>query len=146
MLYLFIADNWQEEKQHKRVVEETGSNWRLIPSIFNSINTYLDYRSQLPEIKNSKALFLTKKGFKIYETLAYRIINKYLSKVSSKEKCSPHVLRHSFATHLLNKGVDLNTVKELLGHTSLAATQIYTHSNISELKKIHSNAHPRNKV
>ena len=76
--------------------------------------------------------------------LVYRIINKYFSEVSSKVKCSPHVIRHSFATHLLNEGADLNAVKELLGHSSLAATQVYTHNSIAELKKVYANSHPRN--
>ena len=89
-------------------------------------------------------LFLTKKGLKIYEKLVYRIINKYFSEASTKAKCSPHVLRHSFATHLLNQGADLNAVKELLGHTSLAATQVYTHNSIAELKKVYAKSHPRN--
>ena len=89
-------------------------------------------------------LLLTKKGLKVYEMLVYRIINKYFSKASSKAKCSPHVLRHSFATHLLNEGADLNAVKELLGHTSLAATQVYTHNSIAELKKVYAKSHPRN--
>ena len=90
-------------------------------------------------------LFLTPKGLKIYEMLVYRIINKYFSMASTKAKCSPHVLRHSFATHLLNEGANLNAVKELLGHTSLAATQVYTHNSIAELKKVYAKSHPRNK-
>ena len=90
-------------------------------------------------------LFLTKKGVKVYETLVYRIINEYFSLASSKVKKSPHILRHSFATHLLNQGADLNAVKELLGHSSLAATQVYTHNSIAELKKVHVNTHPRSK-
>jgi integrase/recombinase XerC len=73
----------------------------------------------------------------------YRVINTFFSEVSSKVKKSPHILRHSFATHLLNHGADLNAVKELLGHSSLAATQVYTHNNISELKKVYAKAHPR---
>ncbi|WP_411893767.1 tyrosine-type recombinase/integrase [Winogradskyella sp. A2] len=118
----------------------------IIDSLIQSINVYLKYRNQLPTIVNSEALFLTIKGTKIYEMLVYRIINKYFSIASSKAKCSPHVLRHSFATHLLNEGADLNAVKELLGHTSLAATQVYTHNSIAELKKVYAKSHPRNKT
>lgn len=117
----------------------------LIKSLEKALDCYLDYRIKLPKIEDKEILFLTKNGLKIYEKLVYRIINKYFSEASTKAKCSPHVLRHSFATHLLNQGADLNTVKELLGHTSLAATQVYTHNSISELKKVYANAHPRNK-
>ena len=116
----------------------------LINTLFTSLRTYLDYRAHLPIIEDENELFLTKKGLKVYEMLVYRIINKYFSKASSKAKCSPHVLRHSFATHLLNEGADLNAVKELLGHTSLAATQVYTHNSIAELKKVYAKSHPRN--
>ena len=116
----------------------------LIDKLIISLRTYLDYKNQLPVIKDKEYLFLTKKGIKIYEMLVYRIISKYFSEASSKAKCSPHVLRHSFATHLLNGGADLNAVKELLGHTSLAATQVYTHSSIAELKKVYAKSHPRN--
>ena len=116
----------------------------LIPSVIASYKEYIYFRNNLDEIKDKAFLFLTKKGVKLYETLVYRIINKYFSKASSKLKCSPHVLRHSFATHLLNEGADINSVKELLGHSSLAATQIYTHSSIAELKEVHAKAHPRN--
>lgn len=116
----------------------------LIDSLAKSLNCYLEYRIDLPIIENKETLFLTKKGLKIYEKLVYRIINKYFSEASTKAKCSPHVLRHSFATHLLNQGADLNSVKELLGHTSLAATQVYTHNSIAELKKVYAKSHPRN--
>lgn len=116
----------------------------LIESLILSLKSYLDYRSQLQVIEDRDVLFLTKKGLKIYEMLVYRIINKYFSQASSKAKCSPHVLRHSFATHLLNQGADLNAVKDLLGHTSLAATQVYTHNSIAELKKVYAKSHPRN--
>jgi integrase/recombinase XerC len=88
-------------------------------------------------------LILSKKGNKIGESFVYRLINDYFSTVSLKVKKSPHVLRHSFATHLLNNGADLNSVKELLGHSSLASTQVYTHNSIAELKKVHALAHPR---
>ena len=90
-------------------------------------------------------LLVTEKGKKIYDTLVYRIINNYFSKVSSKEKKSPHIIRHSFATHLLNEGADINAIKELLGHSSLASTQVYTHSNLGQLKEVYNQAHPRSK-
>jgi len=117
----------------------------LIESVINSVKLYLESRNSLQQIKDNNYLFLTKKGLKIYETLVYRIINDYFSIASTKVKKSPHILRHSFATHLLNGGADLNAVKELLGHSSLAATQVYTHNSIAELKKVYSNAHPRSK-
>jgi integrase/recombinase XerC len=115
----------------------------LINSVIDSLNAYMTERNSLSFIKDKNHLFLTKKGLKIYETLVYRIINDYFSKASSKVKRSPHILRHSFATHLLNQGANLNAVKELLGHSSLAATQVYTHNSIAELKKVYSNTHPR---
>jgi integrase/recombinase XerC len=121
---------------------------RLIPlldSVLKTIEIYLKQRDELEDVVDKSHLFLTKKGVKIYETLVYRIINDYFSKVSSKVKRSPHILRHSFATHLLNQGANLNAVKELLGHSSLAATQIYTHNSIAELKKVYKNTHPRSK-
>ena len=117
----------------------------VLPSILPLLSVYLDYRAQLGLIVDNEMLMLTKSGHKIYETLVYRVINKYLSMVSPKVKRSPHILRHTFATHLLNKGADLNAVKELLGHSSLASTQVYTHNSIAELKRVHLNAHPRNK-
>ena len=121
---------------------------RIIPllhSVIESIHKYNDARNSLESIEDKAYLFLTKKGLKIYETLVYRIINEYFSKASAKVKRSPHILRHSFATHLLNQGANLNAVKELLGHSSLAATQVYTHNSIAELKKVYSNSHPRSK-
>jgi len=117
----------------------------LISSVIDSLNRYMVERNALISIQDKTYLFLTKKGVKIYETLVYRIINDYFSKASTKVKRSPHILRHSFATHLLNQGANLNAVKELLGHSSLAATQVYTHNSISELKKVYSNTHPRSK-
>ena len=117
----------------------------LLPSVIQSITKYKTERNKLEVITDQTHLFLTKKGVKIYETLVYRIINDYFSKASSKVKKSPHILRHSFATHLLNQGAEINAVKELLGHSSLAATQVYTHNSIAELKKVYAKAHPRSK-
>ncbi len=101
------------------------------------VTTFLDNQGNIPFV------FLTKKGSKVYPKLVYRVVNTYLSGVASSEKRSPHVMRHTFATHLLNNGADLNTIKELLGHTSLSATQVYTHNSIEKLKKIYQQAHPR---
>jgi len=119
---------------------------RFIPLLSTVLKTYQAYlieRSSLKEVQDSKALLLTRKGLKIYEKLVYRVITNYFDVISSKVKKSPHILRHSFATHLLNNGADLNSVKELLGHSSLAATQVYTHNSVAELKKVYEKAHPR---
>ena len=117
----------------------------LLTSTSDVIKLYLTKRKELDNIGAPEKLILSKKGNKISETFVYRLINDYFSTISEKVKRSPHVLRHSFATHLLNNGADLNSVKELLGHASLSSTQIYTHSSLSELKKVYSSAHPRNK-
>ena len=120
---------------------------RIIPLINEVValfEVYLERRNGVLGDSKEEIVFLTKSGSIIYETLVYRIINHYFSLVSSKVKRSPHILRHTFATHLLNKGADLNSVKELLGHASLASTQVYTHNSIAELKKVHLSAHPRN--
>ena len=117
----------------------------LLPELLSLIQNYLT--SMPPHFPKSfeSPLLITSKGRSLYPTFVYRVINKYLDKVSSKVKKSPHILRHTFATHLLNRGADLNSVKELLGHASLASTQVYTHSSIEDLKKVHLAAHPRSK-
>lgn len=116
----------------------------LLDRVVELFKVYLELREGVLGDSKEELVFLTKSGSIIYETLVYRIINHYFSIVSSKVKKSPHILRHTFATHLLNKGADLNSVKELLGHSSLASTQVYTHNSIAELKKVHLTAHPRN--
>lgn len=116
----------------------------LLSELLPRIDRYLEVRAaEFPDGPDPH-FFLTASGNKVYDTLVYRIINRYLSMVSAKTKKSPHILRHTFATHLLNQGADMNSVKELLGHTSLASTQVYTHNSIAELKRIHGSAHPRN--
>lgn len=121
---------------------------RIIPLLqvtAELFQAYLKKREEVVAGQDLPYVFLSKSANKMYETLVYRIINRYFSKVSSKVKKSPHILRHTFATHLLAQGADLNSVKELLGHSSLASTQVYTHNSIAELKKVYSNAHPRSK-
>ncbi len=120
---------------------------RIIPLLSCTLEILKQYtivRKELETIVFNDLLILSKKGNKISESFVYRLINDYFSTVSLKVKKSPHVLRHSFATHLLNNGADLNSVKELLGHASLSSTQIYTHSSLAELKKVYQEAHPRN--
>jgi len=117
----------------------------ILPIIVEQFGMYLKERSQLEKIVDEDYFFISRKGLKLSESFVYRLINSYFSKVSEKVKKSPHVLRHTFATHLLNNGADLNSVKELLGHSSLASTQVYTHNSLAELKKVYTDAHPRNK-
>ncbi|MFD1095283.1 tyrosine-type recombinase/integrase [Salegentibacter chungangensis] len=117
----------------------------LLPSVVKTLEDYLSKRESVSGASDCEFLLISVKGVKLYESLVYRIINNYFSRVSGKIKKSPHILRHSFATHLLNEGANLNAVKELLGHSSLAATQVYTHNSIAELSKAHRLAHPRSK-
>ena len=116
----------------------------LLPIVSEQLILYFDERTRLEKVTDEDFFFLTKKGLKLNDSFVYRLINTYFSTVSEKVKKSPHILRHTFATHLLNNGADLNSVKELLGHSSLASTQVYTHNSLSELKKVYEVAHPRN--
>lgn len=120
---------------------------RIIPfsnELQRSMSEYLETRNKVVEYPEpNNHFFVLHKGKKIYKKLVYRIVNLYLSKVSTLSKKSPHVLRHTFATHMLNNGADLNAIKEILGHSSLAATQVYTHNTIEKLKEIYNQSHPR---
>ncbi len=121
---------------------------RIIPIltiIEEQIKKYLSQRSSIHELKDNEFFFLLSNGVKLNDSFVYRLINYYFSNVSEKVKKSPHILRHTFATHLLNNGADINSVKELLGHSSLASTQVYTHNSLAELQKVYNSAHPRNK-
>lgn len=109
------------------------------------IKAYLAKRANLQALPDADMLIVNSAGKKVSESFVYRLINRYFSVISGKVKKSPHVLRHTFATHLLNNGADLNSVKELLGHASLSSTQIYTHSSLAELKKVYGDAHPRSR-
>ena len=115
----------------------------LLPSVVNTMSIYKELKMKVSTTLDS--FFVTEKGNKIYETLVYRIINSYFSQVSTKTKKSPHIVRHSFATHLLNEGANLNSVKELLGHASLASTQVYTHNSLDAIKKVYNQAHPKSR-
>lgn len=120
---------------------------RLIPitdELKNTIELYKHVRdNEIERLKSNSYFFVTIKGKNIYEKLVYRVVNSYLSQVSTLQKNSPHVLRHTFATHMLNNGADLNAIKEILGHSNLAATQVYTHNTIEKLKTVYKQAHPR---
>ena len=113
----------------------------MLPSLLQNIKDYIKLRSNIKPSTNN--LFITNRGKQIGPSLVYRVVKKYFSKVSSKVKTSPHVLRHSFATHLLNNGADLRSVQMLLGHSSLSKTQIYTHVAKERLIKFHNKYHPR---
>ena len=122
-----------------------GNKERIIPvnkEIVAIIKEYLQLKKK-DFAGTEDALLVTEKGKKMYPKYAYLLVNKYLGEVSTLDKKSPHVLRHTFATHLMNNGADLNAVKELLGHSSLAATQIYTHTTIEKLKDVYKKAHPK---
>lgn len=114
----------------------------LLESIVTRMKDYEEIRDKEIECATTY-FFVTKSGKKIYPNLVYRVVTYYLAKFSTKEKISPHILRHSFATHLLSNGADLNAVKELLGHASLSSTQVYTHNNPGMLKKTYLTTHPR---
>jgi len=123
-----------------------GNKERIIPLnavLLEEIKEYIRRKPAELEVSDRNYLLVNEKGKKLYPKFIYRLTTKYLPKVTTVKKKSPHILRHSFATHLMNNGAELNAVKELLGHASLAATQVYTHNTIEKLKNVHKKAHPR---
>lgn len=130
------------------LVKVTGkrNKQRIIPLAGNFVNrlrSYIKLREEVPAGKNTDWFFITEKGNKLYDKCVYNLVKTYLSMVTTIEKRSPHILRHTFATHMLNRGADLNAIKEFLGHANLLATQVYTHNTFEKLKKIYKQAHPR---
>jgi integrase/recombinase XerC len=129
-------------------VKVTGkrNKQRIIPltrPFIARLEEYIKLRNEEPESENKEWFFITEKGNKLYDKYVYNVVKRYLSMVTTIEKRSPHILRHTFATHMLNHGADLNAIKEFLGHANLSATQIYTHNTFEKLKKIYKQAHPR---
>jgi integrase/recombinase XerC len=138
----------QNVNLHERTIKVLGkrNKERVIPfskSIVSIFEGYRMVRDREVNKKDHHFLFVINSGEPVYPMMVYRLVRKYLDKFTSVEKRSPHVLRHSFATHLLNKGAEINAVKDLLGHTSLAATQVYTHNSMEKLKKVFDQAHPK---
>tara|TARA_B100000614_G_scaffold38291_1_gene30662 strand:- start:603 stop:1490 length:888 start_codon:yes stop_codon:yes gene_type:complete len=117
----------------------------MLPKLKESINEYLKIKSQEFNNEISDYLFISKSGIQLSEKYVYRTVNEYFKLVSPKVKKAPHVLRHSFATHLINEGADINSVKELLGHSSLSATQVYSHTSMERIKEVFKSSHPRAK-
>lgn len=137
--------DWDRQQHWIRVLGK-GSKYRFVPLGPGLEQLLLAYQQQRQEAfgnRHADCLVLTERGKPLYARYLYRIVHRYLTQVSTLSKASPHVLRHSFATHLLNAGADLQAIKELLGHSSLAATQVYVHNSIAQLKEIHKRAHPR---
>lgn len=130
------------------VLKVTGkrNKQRIIPVVNNfirSLEEYIKLKNEKFPSEGNNWFFITDKGNKLYDKYVYNLVNSYLAMVTTIEKKSPHILRHTFATHMLNHGADLNSIKELLGHANLSATQVYTHNTFEKLKKIYKQAHPR---
>lgn len=137
----------QVDAHHRTIkVLGKGNKERLIPvspQLLEQVQAYRELKARELEQYDKEVLLVNGKGKKLYPKYVYNAVKEVLSRVTTIEKRSPHILRHTFATHLTNAGADLNAVKELLGHSSLAATQVYTHNTIDRLKEIHSKAHPK---
>ena len=142
----FKLKDWDESSGQLKVLGKRNKE-RILPMGEKLIQLIRQYRSERDRLDglDTDHLFVTSKGQKMYPNLVYTIVKNYLSKVTKMEQRSPHVLRHTFATHLLNEGANLQSIKELLGHASLGTTQVYTHTSLEKLKDVYKNAHPRSK-
>jgi integrase/recombinase XerC len=143
-----IGLNDSDVNHHGLLIKVLGkrNKERLIPiskAMSDQINIYTAIRAEEAFEKEGDSLLLTNKGKKLYPKFVYSLVNSYLGSVTTSSKKSPHVLRHTFATHMLNNGASLNSIKEILGHANLSATQVYTHNSIEKLKNIHKQAHPK---
>jgi len=138
---------WSVDQDGKSVkVRGKRDKERIVPlndELLSGVTEYLTLRATVVDDPEVDALIVTDRGRPAYGSMVYRIVKKYLALVTSLQKRSPHVLRHTFATHMLNRGADLNAIKELLGHANLSATQVYTHNTFKKLKSIYNQAHPR---
>jgi len=135
-------------RKREMLVFGKGSKQRIVPlsdELISLLEVYLTFRSDLNEIKDPEYLLLTEKGKVLYPNFVYRVVRNGIKLNSTSEKASPHVLRHTFASHLSQNGADLNAIKSLLGHSSLASTQVYTHHSLEGLKKVYEASHPRSK-
>lgn len=138
-----IFENVNLDNNELKIIGK-GNKERFVPvseDLVCLLRCYLKTRSPQEEYKS--CFFVNKKGKKLNEKFVYVVVNKYLSHITSKQKRSPHILRHSFATHVLDNGAEISKVKKILGHSSLASTQVYTNANIEQLKKVFNQAHPR---
>lgn len=146
LLAIGLADIDHSSRQLR--ITGKGNKVRLVPfgkSLGEFLGDYLTVREEKFPRSSNKTLFLTEKGAPLYAKMVYNIVHKYLSLITTAEGRSPHTLRHSFATHLSDHGADLNAIKSLLGHSNLAATQIYTHNSVEKLKRVYDAAHPKAK-
>lgn len=145
---LIGLDKASTEIENKRIrVLGKGNKERLVPLLpwcVELLKDYLVLREKVPNAAQVPNLLLTEKGKPIYPSLVYRVVKETFEKISGKQIQSPHIIRHTFATHLLDEGADLMTIKELLGHASLASTQVYTHNSMKKLMQVYNSAHPRN--